>query len=63
MRIDGDKSAKVWAKRLQYLVETAEADGVALLASVGADADTEDAVLVYKDGSTALVDFKIWSEE
>jgi len=63
MRIDGDKSAKVWAKRLRNLVESAEADGVAFIASIGATIDTEDAVLVYKEGSTVQVDFKVWSEE
>jgi hypothetical protein len=52
MRIDGGKSAKVWARRLENLVEAMLADDVILAAIEG---DPEDTILVYKDGSTVQV--------
>lgn len=63
MRIDGDKSAKVWARRLEGLVKAAEADGVAFIAYEGKEPTIEDVVLVYKDGRSVLVGLKVWSEE
>lgn len=63
MRIDGDKSAKVWAKRLKNLVDFAEADGVAFLPAESEDPNIPDVVLVYKEGTSILVPLKIWSDE
>lgn len=63
MRIDGDKSAKVWARRLKNLVESAEADGAAFIACEAVVADVPDVILAYKDGESVMVELKVWSGE
>ncbi len=45
MRIDGDKSAKVWAKRLRNLVDAMEEDGAEVRTH-----ETLPLIAVFKDG-------------
>lgn len=52
MRVDGGKSAKVWARRLQNLVDAMVADGALPFALEEEDPQVSDLVLIYKDGVT-----------
>lgn len=59
MRIDGGKPTKVWARRMQGLVDAAKADGV-FLSALEEDrlSDFPDLVLLYKDDDTASVSLR-----